>query len=80
MLRTAALFPLGYASSIALWFIYARYTNGGCLSFQWTVFPGLIAFLGLGYLTVLLSPKDTSNKHEGLTLWSERTPKNEARA
>ncbi len=59
-----------YSLSTSLWYYCGRYTEGGELSFQWVTFPGMIAFLIVGYASMLFFKAPAKEKHEGLTLWS----------
>ena len=69
----ASLFPLGYGLCMAFWYLMARCTGGGQLSFQWVGIMGFMPFLVLGYgYALLFGKKQEPKKHVGLTLWSMR--------
>jgi SSS family transporter len=68
-IRMGALLPLGYTFSMLAWYLVARFTGGGALSFQWTGIFGLLAFFVIGYGAVLFLPAQDEVKTQGLTLW-----------
>ena len=65
-----AMCAIGYTLSTSFWYYSARFTEGGELSFQWVSFPGMFAFLIVGYGSLLFFNEPEKEKHFGLTLWS----------
>lgn len=64
---------LGYSSSMILWFVSGR-MHGGELSFMWVTWPGLLAFLAVGYGSLLFLNEPDERTHRGLTLFSAAEP------
>jgi Na+/proline symporter len=67
-IRWGALLPFGYCLSMGFWYLTARITGGGELSFQWTGLPGLLAFFILGYGAIPFMKPQEDVKTKGLTL------------
>ena len=48
---------LAYSASMAFWYLMSHYGGGGTLSFLWVVFPGVVAFFVIGYVSALFCRK-----------------------